>query len=204
GQQFQVTGKTLGRLSTREQFGDIILKAAQGNPLVQSSPTGMTALGTASGSSGQYSPSSQSGPTPQTTGVVRLRDVVTKTADGQPRIELGAQQYEQSCTLDGQPSVALSIYQLPGSNALDTRKGIYAKMEELKSRFRDGLDYQIVYDTTPFIRESVDEVFSTLRDAVILVAIVVLVFLQNWRAALIPLIAAPVAIVGTFAVMAAL
>ena len=77
-------------------------------------------------------------------------------------------------------------------------------MEELKTRFPDGLDYQIVYDTTPFIRESVDEVFNTLRDAVILVAIVVLVFLQNWRATLIPLIAVPVAIIGTFAVMAAL
>ena len=121
-----------------------------------------------------------------------------------PRVELGSQQYDQSCTLDGQPSVALSIYQLPGSNALETAKGVYAKMEELKTRFPDGLDYRIVYDTTPFIRESVDEVFKTLRDAVILVAIVVLVFLQNWRAALIPLIAVPVAIVGTFAVMAAL
>ena len=129
-------------------------------------------------------------------GIVRLRDVA--------RVELGAQQYDQSCTLDGQPSVALSIYQLPGSNALDTADGVYAKMEELKTRFPDGLDYEIVYDTTPFIRESINEVFKTLRDAVILVAIVVLVFLQNWRAALIPLIAVPVAIVGTFAVMAAL
>ena len=100
--------------------------------------------------------------------------------------------------------MALSIYQLPGSNALDTANGVYAKMKELKSRFPEGLDYQIVYDTTPFIRESVNEVFKTLRDAVILVAIVVLVFLQNWRAALIPLVAVPVAIVGTFAVMAAL
>src|SRR5262245_3620746 len=74
-------------------------------------------------------------------------------------------------------------------------------MKELKARFPEGLDYRIVYDTTPFIRESVHEVFSTLRDAVILVAAVVLVFLQNWRAALIPLIAVPVAIVGTFAAM---
>ena len=118
-------------------------------------------------------------------------------------VELGSQQYDQSCTLDGQPSVALSIYQFPGSNALDTASGVYAKMQELKNRFPDGLDYQIVYDTTPFIRESVNEVFNTLRDAIILVAIVVLVFLQNWRAAIIPLIAVPVAIVGTFAVMAA-
>jgi hydrophobe/amphiphile efflux-1 (HAE1) family protein len=119
-------------------------------------------------------------------------------------VQLGSQQYDQSATLDGQPSVALSIYQLPGSNALDTANGVYAKMEELKTRFPEGLDYKIVYDTTPFIRESVNEVFSTLRDAVILVAIVVLVFLQNWRAALIPLVAVPVAVVGTFAAMAAL
>ena len=77
-------------------------------------------------------------------------------------------------------------------------------MKELRTRFPDGLDYQIVYDTTPFIRESVNEVFYTLRDAVILVSLVMLVFLQSWRAALIPLIAVPVAIVGTFAVMAAL
>ena len=77
-------------------------------------------------------------------------------------------------------------------------------MEELKERFPEGLDYAIVYDTTPFITESVNEVFKTLRDAVILVAMVVLLFLQNWRSALIPLVAVPVAIVGTFAVMAAL
>jgi multidrug efflux pump len=182
GQQFQLTINTLGRLTTPEQFGDIILKAAQGNPLVQSSPTGLTALGTASGVGRISNPSyesSPSGPTPTATGIVRLRDVVTREPDGRPRVELGAQQYGQSSTLDGQPSVALSVYQLPGSNALDTAKGIYAKMEELKATFPDGLDYRIVYDTTPFIRQSVDEVFSTLRDAVMLVAIVVLVFLQN-------------------------
>ena len=77
-------------------------------------------------------------------------------------------------------------------------------MKELKERFPEGLDYAIVYDTTPFINESVNEVFKTLRDAVILVAVVVLLFLQNWRSAMIPLVAVPVAIVGTFAVMAAL
>src|SRR3954468_8966425 len=77
-------------------------------------------------------------------------------------------------------------------------------MEARETSFPEGLDYQIVYDTTPFIRESIYEVFSTLRDAVILVAIVVLAFLQNWRGALLPLIPVPVAIVGTFAVMAAL
>src|SRR5207237_3887585 len=101
------------------------------------------------------------------------------------------------------PSVALSIYQLPGSNALDVAKQVRVKMEELKGRFPDGVDYSIVYDTTPFINESIREVFKTLRDAVLLVAIVVLVFLQNWRSAIIPLVAVPVAIIGTFAVMAA-
>src|SRR4028118_2410394 len=77
-------------------------------------------------------------------------------------------------------------------------------MEELKGRFPEGLDYAIVYDTTPFITESVNEVFKTLRDAIILVAVVVLLFLQNWRSAVIPLVAVPVAIVGTFAAMALL
>jgi len=138
----------------------------------------------------------QSGANEQVASIVRLRDVA--------RIELGSQQYDQSCTLDGQPSVALSIYQLPGSNALQTARGVYAKMEQLKARFPEGLDYAIAYDTTPFIQESINEVFKTLRDAVILVAIVVLVFLQNWRAAIIPLIAVPVAVIGTIAVMAAL
>jgi hydrophobe/amphiphile efflux-1 (HAE1) family protein len=212
GQQFELTVNTLGRLITPEQFAEIIIKAVQDNPVVQSSPTGLTATGASgsttqggqSGPTGQGGQSNASGPPPPTAGIVRLRDVVTRSIDDRPRVELGAQQYGQSSTLDGQPSVALSVYALPGSNALDTAKGIYAKMEDLKTRFPDGLDYQIIYDTTPFIRESVDEVFSTLRDAIILVAIVVLVFLQNWRATLIPLVAVPVAIIGTFAVMAAL
>ncbi len=128
--------------------------------------------------------------------LVRLRDVA--------RIELGAQGYDQTCRLDGRPSVALSIYQLPGSNALNIAQRVRAKMEDLKTRFPAGVDYAIVYDTTPFINESINEVFKTLRDAVVLVAIVVLVFLQNWRSAIIPLIAVPVAIVGTFAIMAAM
>ena len=126
--------------------------------------------------------------------IVYLKDVAN--------IELGALSYDQTATLDGKPSVALSIYQLPGSNALDVSRMVKAKMEELRSRFPNGLNYKIVYDTTPFINESINEVFKTLRDAVILVAVVVLLFLQNWRSAVIPLIAVPVAIVGTFAVMA--
>ncbi|MBN9521834.1 efflux RND transporter permease subunit [bacterium] len=128
--------------------------------------------------------------------VVRMRDV--------SEAELGALNYDQTCTLDGRPSVALSVYQLPGTNALDTARGVKEKMEELRSKFPEGIDYAIVYDTTPFIDESIVEVFRTLRDAVGLVAVVMLVFLQSWRAAIIPLAAVPVAIVGTFAAMAAL
>jgi multidrug efflux pump len=119
-------------------------------------------------------------------------------------IEMGAQSYDQSCTLDGMPSVALSIYQLPGSNALDVARRVRERMTQLKRNFKPGIDYAIIYDTTPFIRESISEVFETLFDAVVLVAFVVLLFLQNWRSTLIPLIAVPVAVVGTFAVMAAI
>jgi multidrug efflux pump subunit AcrB len=126
--------------------------------------------------------------------LVYLKDVAS--------IELGAQSYDQTCTLDGKPSVALSIYQLPGSNALEVAQRVKDRMKQLKRNFPPGIDYDIVYDTTPFINESIREVFETLFDAIVLVAIVVLVFLQNWRSTLIPLIAVPVAVVGTFAVMA--
>ena len=111
---------------------------------------------------------SANGPNAQDATVVHLHDVA--------RLELGAQQYDQSCTLDTEPSVALSIYQLPGSNAIQTAKAVYAKMETLRKQFPEGVEYKIVYDTTPFIYESVIEVLKTLRDAVLLVAIVVLVF----------------------------
>jgi len=128
--------------------------------------------------------------------VVRLRDVA--------EIELGAQQYDQICQLDGKPAIGLAVFQLPGSNALDVADAVKARVAELKQDFPAGLDYRIVYDTTPFIEESVEEVFKTLRDAVILVAIVVLVFLQDWRAMILPMIDVPVSLVGTFAVMALL
>jgi multidrug efflux pump subunit AcrB len=128
--------------------------------------------------------------------LVYLKDVAN--------IELGAQSYDQTCTLDGKPSVALSIYQLPGSNALDVARRVKDRMKQLRKSFPPGIDYAIVYDTTPFINESIREVFETLFDAIVLVAVVVLVFLQNWRSTLIPLIAVPVAIIGTFAVMAAM
>ncbi len=130
------------------------------------------------------------------TQVVRLRDVA--------RVELGAQMYDQICKLDGRPSVGLGIFQLPGSNALEVAEAVKAKMAELSGTFPRGIQYDIVYDTTPFIEESVREVFKTLFEAVILVAIVVLLFLQDWRAMILPMIDVPVSLVGTFAVMALL
>jgi multidrug efflux pump len=129
-------------------------------------------------------------------GIVRLRDVA--------KVEMGAQNYNQSCMFDGHPSVGLSIYQLPGTNALDVADRVRAKMEELKSRFPDDVEYDVGYDTTPYIRESVNEVFNTLRDAVFLVGLVVLVFLQDWKAMILPMIDVPVSLIGTFAVMAAM
>ena len=100
------------------------------------------------------------------------------------------------------PSVGLIIFQLPDANALDLADRIHDKMEELAKSFPDDMHYEIQYDTTPYTRECIQEVFKALRDAIILVALVVLVFLQNWRSAVIPLIAVPVAIIGTFGVMA--
>src|SRR6267154_6166166 len=104
------------------------------------------------------------------------------------RTELGAKSQDQTLTLDTKPSVGPAIFQLPGSNALDTADLIKAKMRELEKRFPQGLKYMIDYDTTPFIHESVGEVFKSLRAAVILVAIVVLLFLQDWKALLLPII----------------
>ncbi len=126
--------------------------------------------------------------------VTRLRDVA--------RVELGAKNQDVSSYMDGMPSAGVGVFQLPGSNALATADRVKAKMKDLAERFPEGVEYRIYYDTTPYVSESIQEVFNTLRDAVFLVAIVVLVFLQNWRSALIPLIAVPVAIIGTFAAMA--
>ncbi len=192
GQQFQLTINTLGRLVDPEQFANIIVKAGQNGV---STLSGTSSAAGSGQSAVLQSDSGTASLSQQSVGIVRLRDVA--------KVELGSQQYEQSCRLDGKPSVALNVFQMPGSNALDTASQVYAKMNELKTRFPDGLDYKIIYDTTPFVKESVSEVFRTLRDAVILVSLVMLIFLQSWRAAIIPLIAVPVAIVGTFAVMAA-
>jgi multidrug efflux pump len=128
--------------------------------------------------------------------ITRMRDVA--------RVELGAKSQDQTCLLDGKPTVGLAVFQLPGSNAVDTAETVRATMEQLKAEFPEGLAYSIVYDTTPFIEESIHEVYKTLGEAIVLVAIVVMVFLQNWRSVIIPLIAVPVSLIGTFAVMALL
>ncbi len=128
------------------------------------------------------------------TDLVRLGDVA--------RTELGARNYDVSSSLDGQPSVTMAVFQLPGSNALTTSSSIKKEMERLKeSRFPKGIDYKIVYDTTVFVDESVHEVYKTLIEAFVLVFIVVLVFLQDWRATLMPMIDVPVSLIGTLAVM---
>lgn len=117
------------------------------------------------------------------------------------RIELGAADYVRSNTLNGKPAVGMGIFQLPGTNSIDTADAIYKRMEELKSDFPPGLDYSIPYDTTLFVRDSLKDVVKTLVEGIGLVVIVVLLFLQNWRAALVPLIAIPVSLIGTFAAM---
>jgi len=126
--------------------------------------------------------------------VTRIRDV--------GRTELGAKNYDVNSYLDGQPCITLAVFQLPGSNALATAEAVKVKMEELRARFPEGLEYKIVYDTTVFIDESIHEVYKTLFEAFILVFIVVLWFLQNWRACIIPMVAVPVSLIGTCAVMA--
>jgi multidrug efflux pump len=119
------------------------------------------------------------------------------------RIELGAKTYNVASYLDGKPAQAIGIFQLPGSNAVATAKQIRAKMAELSKTFPKGLEYTIVYDPTTFISQSIEAVIHTLFEAIVLVLIVVLIFLQTWRATIIPLLAVPVSLVGTFAVMAA-
>jgi multidrug efflux pump len=173
---FDLPINTEGRLSSEEQFEKIIVK---------------------SGAEGQ---------------LVYLRDVVRPTSfdqAGNPLekgVELGAKNYDVNSYLGAgkdqrYPAATLAVFQMPGSNALDTADMIKTRMEELKTRFPAGLDYRIVYDTTVFVEESIASVYHTLIEAFILVFIVVLVFLQNWRATLIPMIAVPVSLIGTFVVM---
>ncbi|AMV26194.1 Efflux pump membrane transporter BepE [Gemmata sp. SH-PL17] len=179
--------------------------ASSGNPTTASMPTpsssgasaaltstGPTAGGTVGSGALGGGALESGGPSPAT-GLVRLQDVA--------RIELGAQNYNTICSFDGRPSVGLGLYQLPGTNALDVGDRVRERMQELKAGFPDGVDYQIAYDTTPYIRDSVRDVIHTLLEAIGLVAIVVLVFLQDWRAMILPMIDVPVSLIGTLAVM---
>jgi HAE1 family hydrophobic/amphiphilic exporter-1 len=160
GQAFQVNVEALGRLTSPEQFGEIVIATNQGGA------------------------------------PVRLRDVA--------RVELGSQDYTVNAYLNNQTATAIPIFQRPGSNALATADGIRATMEELSKRFPPGLQYSIVYDTTRFIAQSMEAVLHTFIEAILLVVVVVILFLQSWRAAVIPLLAIPVSIVGTFAAMSML
>jgi hydrophobe/amphiphile efflux-1 (HAE1) family protein len=126
--------------------------------------------------------------------VVRLRDVA--------KIELAALDYSSNSYLNVEPAVALAVFQRPGSNALSTSETIRATMEELSKRFPPGLTHTIIYDPTQFIRQSVDEVQKTIAEAILLVVLVVILFLQSWRAAVIPLVAIPISLIGTFFFMA--
>jgi hydrophobe/amphiphile efflux-1 (HAE1) family protein len=154
---FQVAVQTLGRLTSAEEFGNIVVKTTPG-------------------------------------AVVRLHDVA--------RVELAALDYTTNSYLDRDPAIALGVFQRPGSNALATANTIRQTMEQLSKRFPPGLKYTIIYDPTQFIQQSVDAVEETILEAVVLVVLVVILFLQTWRAAIIPLIAIPVSLVGTFFFMA--
>lgn len=144
--------------------------------------------------------------------VQEFADVIVKTgSDGEitrvkdvGRVELGAQTYGQTFTLNGQPAAALGIFQTPGANALNVKTAVDAKMAELAKAFPPGLVHDIPFDTTKFVNESIKEVYKTLIEAAFLVLIVILLFLQDWRATLVPATTVPVTIIGAFAAMAAL
>jgi HAE1 family hydrophobic/amphiphilic exporter-1 len=155
GQEFTYSVRAQGRLTTPEQFGDIIVRENPGG------------------------------------GAVRVRDVA--------RIELGAQTYTLAGRLNGKPAAALAIYQLPGSNAVNDSKAVQALMAQLKKSFPPDIDYAIALDQTKAVTEGMREIVLTLGIALVLVIIVVYLFLQGWRATLIPLLAVPVSLVGTFA-----
>src|SRR5215831_13495403 len=122
--------------------------------------------------------------------IVRLKDVA--------RVELGAQVYNLRGRLDGKPAAIIAVYQLPGSNAVAAARGVREVMERLKQRFPPGLDYVVALDTTIPVTEGINEIVHTLVEAIVLVLIVVFIFLQGWRATLIPLLAVPVSLIGTF------
>jgi HAE1 family hydrophobic/amphiphilic exporter-1 len=173
-QAFQYNVTTLGRLSDPEEFGDIIVKTDESR-----------AAG--AGAGGGAGPAAR---------LTRVKDVA--------RVELGSQVYDQWCEIGGKPAATLAVFQLPGANALDVAAKVRAAMERLKASFPEGLEYIIPFDTTIFVEESIHEVYKTLFEAGVLVLIVILVFLQDWRALLIPATTVPVTIIGAFAAMYAL
>ena len=128
--------------------------------------------------------------------LIKLEDVA--------RIELGARDYITNSYLNGKPAVALAIFQRPGTNALGSAAEIQAKMAELAKNFPPGLSYQIVYNPTEFIQKSITEVYKTIGEAILLVVIVIIVFLQSWRMAIVPIVAIPVSLIGTLAILLAL
>ena len=139
----------------------------------------------------------------------QFSSIVIKTgSDGQvtylrdvSRSELGARSQDTLCRLDGRPSVGLAVFQLPTANAFDTAKRLKAKMHELQGRFPENMKYAIVYDITPFVRESVDEVVNTLIERSCWSPLSCSLFLQDWKAVMLPLIDVVVSLVGTFAIM---
>jgi len=178
-QSFQYNVTTLGRLSEPEQFGAIIVKAAGGG-----------GAGEGEGGDGAGEVGSASAR------LTRIRDVA--------RVELGAQSYDQFSQVAGKPAASLGVFQLPGANALEVAKNVRAMLEEIRPTFPEGVDYLIPFDTTTFVEESIHEVYKTLIEAGVLVLIVILVFLQDWRAVLIPATTVPVTIIGAFAGLAVL
>jgi hydrophobic/amphiphilic exporter-1 (mainly G- bacteria), HAE1 family len=128
--------------------------------------------------------------------LTRIKDIA--------RVELGGQVYDQWCDVSGRPAAGIAIFQLPGANALDVANQVVDAMEKLKPDFPEGVEYSTPYDTTIFVRESINEVYKTLFEAGVLVLIVILVFLQDWRATLVPATTVPVTIIGAFAAMFAL
>jgi HAE1 family hydrophobic/amphiphilic exporter-1 len=154
GQEFTYTVRAQGRLLTKEEFEQVVVRA---------NPDGS---------------------------LVRLKDVA--------RTELGAQAYSMIGRMNGKPAALIAVYQLPGSNAIDTMNQAKKLMEEMKGRFPADLDYAVSLDTTLAVREGIKEIVKTLYEALILVILVVYIFLQGWRATLIPLLAVPVSLVGTF------
>ena len=127
--------------------------------------------------------------------IIHLKDIA--------RIELGAYSYSNESYINSKSSVSMGVYQLPGTNAIETVKRLRAELEEMKKSFPDDVDYVIGYDTTEYVKESISALYRTIFEAVVLVVLVIIVFLQNWRAAIIPLFAIPVSLIGTFAMMSA-